>query len=78
MSQKTKYRGSYIQHNDFGYFCISCYNFTNKIYYLKKVEDSTGIAWKCPHCKFIIANFIIKNYWKQRLEIIKPNKDVNK
>jgi len=65
MSKKTNYRGSYTQHNKFGYFCLGCYNYTKKKYYLKKMEDPTGIAWRCPHCNYMIADFVMKIRWKE-------------
>ena len=58
-------------HNEFGYFCIGCYNHTKKKYYLKKLEDSTGIAWRCPHCGHMIADFVIKKHWKEKEEELK-------
>ena len=61
-------------HNEFGYFCIGCFNLTKKKYYLKKMEDSTGMAWRCPHCNYMIADFVMKKYLKERLEKIENNK----
>lgn len=67
MNEK-QYRGSYVKHNDKGYYCPGCFNYTKKKYYLKKLQDSTGTAWRCPYCGHMWMDWAFEREWKLHLE----------
>ena len=66
--KKKQHRGSYVKHNKFGYYCIGCFDYTKKKYYLKKLQDETGTAWRCPRCDFVMIDWAFERHWKEHLE----------
>ena len=74
--KKKRCRGSYVKHNEEGYYCIGCFNSTGKKYYLKLLKDNTGKGWRCPRCDFIVIDWVFERHWKEHLAKLREEKEM--
>ncbi|MEE9379341.1 MAG: hypothetical protein V3V33_15055 [Candidatus Lokiarchaeia archaeon] len=53
------------------YYCLSCFRYAKKKFYLQVLEDETGKAYQCPNCKYISINWVIeRNFDKREQEML--------
>jgi len=53
------------------YYCLSCFLYEKKKYYLQVLEDETRKAYKFPNCKFISINWAVeKDFDRREQEIL--------
>jgi len=58
------------------YYCLGCFQYTKKKYFLQVLKDETGKAYKYPNCKFISGDKAMEGYFKKRelmMRICKKN-----
>jgi len=64
----NNYKGKCTYSKRADYFCEGCYRFSGRKYFLKRLEDDTGVAFRCTHCGHIIQDWILRAKNKKDLE----------
>jgi len=47
------------------YYCLSCFQFTKKRFFLQVLEDETGKAYRCPNCKHMSIYWVIERHFEE-------------
>ncbi len=48
------------------YYCLSCFQYTRKRYFLQIFEDETGKVYKCPNCKHMTISWALEKDFEER------------
>lgn len=47
------------------YYCLNCFQYTKKRYFLQVFEDESGKVYKCPHCKHMWIDWALEKDFEQ-------------
>jgi len=56
----NNYKGKCGYSRKADYFCEGCYRSSRKKYFLKRLEDEMGVAFRCTHCGHMILDWIVE------------------